>query len=134
MNVEVAIYHEIIEAIVDPEVLLIDVRDPQEIAATGSIPTSINIPLAKIPQELKLSRLAFVAKYQRNKPSLSHKLIFYCKFGDLSQTAAEEAVNIGYKNVRNYKAGYSEWTFKWKEWDDYVDPEKFKQQERYKEL
>ena len=44
MNVEVAIYHEIIEAIVDQEVLLIDVRDPQEIAATGSIPTSINIP------------------------------------------------------------------------------------------
>jgi len=37
-------------------------------------------------------------------------------------------------SVRNYKAGYSEWTFKWNEWDDYVDPEKFKQQERYKEL
>lgn len=27
-----------------PEVLLIDVRDPQEIKATGTIPTSINIP------------------------------------------------------------------------------------------
>lgn len=44
MTVEVATYHEIIESIVDQEVLLIDVRDPQEIAATGSIPTSINIP------------------------------------------------------------------------------------------
>lgn len=27
-----------------PEVLLIDVRDPSEISATGTIPTSINIP------------------------------------------------------------------------------------------
>jgi len=44
MTVEVATYNEIIEAIVDQEVLLIDVREPQDIAATGSIPTSINIP------------------------------------------------------------------------------------------
>jgi hypothetical protein len=55
------------------------------------------LSVAKISQELKMSRLAFVARYQRNKPSLSHKLIFYCKFGELSQSAAEEAVNIGYK-------------------------------------
>jgi rhodanese-related sulfurtransferase len=44
MTVEVALYNEIIEAIVDQEVFLIDVREPQDIAATGSIPTSINIP------------------------------------------------------------------------------------------
>lgn len=53
--------------------------------------------VAKLPQELKMSRLAFVARYQRNKPGLFQKLIFYCKFGELSQTAAEEAINIGYK-------------------------------------
>lgn len=129
--------------------------------------------MSKVQQELKLSRLAFVAKYQRNKPSLSHKIIFYCKFGDHSHIAAEEALKLGYRkysacknpifsslhkkitsihsvyflnyflnffifsyilSVRNYIAGYSEWTFKWNEWDDYVDPEKFKQQEKYKEL
>lgn len=30
-----------------------------------------------------------------------------------------------------YKAGFSEWKFKWSEFSDYVDPDRFKQQERY---
>lgn len=51
----------------------------------------------KIKAELRLSRLAFVAKYQKNKPGVFQKLIFYCKFGDLSQLAAEAAVEVGYR-------------------------------------
>lgn len=47
MNVEIATYNEIIESIVDTEVLLIDVREPSEITASGCIPTSINIPRKK---------------------------------------------------------------------------------------
>lgn len=48
MTVEIAAYNDIIEAIVDPEVMIIDVREPDEIASSGSIPTSINIP-SKFP-------------------------------------------------------------------------------------
>lgn len=51
----------------------------------------------KVEQELKLSRLAFIAKYQRSKPSLCQRIIFYCKYGNLSQIAAEEALKLGYR-------------------------------------
>jgi hypothetical protein len=51
----------------------------------------------KVHQELRLSKLAFVAKYQRNKPGISHKIIFYCKYGDLATIAAEKALEVGYK-------------------------------------
>jgi hypothetical protein len=41
---EVAYYEEIKDLPNRPEILLIDVREPWELADTGSIPTSINIP------------------------------------------------------------------------------------------
>lgn len=44
MSVGIADYQEVIEALHDPEVLLIDVREPPEIEESGSIPKSINIP------------------------------------------------------------------------------------------
>lgn len=40
----VVTYEEVLDLPNNPEVLLIDVRDPPEIKDTGSIPTSINIP------------------------------------------------------------------------------------------
>lgn len=41
---QVATYDEIVDLPNHPEVLLIDVRRPDELAGTGTIPTSINIP------------------------------------------------------------------------------------------
>lgn len=43
-SVEIATYEEVKDLPNHPEKLLIDVREPAEIAETGSIPTSINIP------------------------------------------------------------------------------------------
>lgn len=48
MAVGIANYHEVIESLHDPEVLLIDVRDPSEIEESGSIPKSINIPCERV--------------------------------------------------------------------------------------
>ncbi len=44
MSVGVANYQEVIDSLHDPEVLLIDVREHDEIEGNGSIPKSINIP------------------------------------------------------------------------------------------
>jgi rhodanese-related sulfurtransferase len=97
---------------------LIDVRDAKEIAEAGQIPTSISIPcefsvsirncvslpfsidfvlVEKVYDELRLSAPAFGAKYERPKPGLYDELIFYCKFGDRSQEAAEMAAKAGYR-------------------------------------
>lgn len=43
-KVGIATYEEVIDTLRDPDRLLIDVRDPSEIASTGQIPTSIAIP------------------------------------------------------------------------------------------
>lgn len=43
-SVPIATYEEVKDLPNHPEKLLIDVREPAEIAETGSIPTSINIP------------------------------------------------------------------------------------------
>ena len=44
IRVGIATYDEVIDSLKDQEKWLIDVRDPKEIAETGQIPTSINIP------------------------------------------------------------------------------------------
>lgn len=51
----------------------------------------------KVYAELRLSAPAFNAKYLRNKPGVYDEVIFYCKFGDLAQEAAEIACSIGFR-------------------------------------
>lgn len=43
-RIPIAYYDEIVNLPKCPEKLLIDVREPEELKATGMIPTSINIP------------------------------------------------------------------------------------------
>lgn len=43
-TISIATYEEVKDLPNHPEKLLIDVREPTELAETGSIPTSINIP------------------------------------------------------------------------------------------
>jgi 3-mercaptopyruvate sulfurtransferase SseA len=43
-RVGIATYEEVIDTLKDADRLLIDVRENDEVAASGRIPTSINIP------------------------------------------------------------------------------------------
>nr|AQY54359.1 heat shock protein 67b.1 [Musca domestica] len=94
-----------------PEILLIDVREPQELQETGQIPTSINIPLATVKQVLgeQTSAEEFKQKFSREKPSLDSPIVFYCRSGRRSQMAAETAVALGYTNIMNYKGSWLDW-------------------------
>uniref|UniRef100_A0A182NH53 Rhodanese domain-containing protein n=1 Tax=Anopheles dirus TaxID=7168 RepID=A0A182NH53_9DIPT len=80
-----------------PEKLLIDVRETSELAATGQIPTSINIPLKTVRTELSLSPDAFETKYGRKKPTTDDPIIFSCRSGVRSGQAALEADQLGFK-------------------------------------
>jgi rhodanese-related sulfurtransferase len=53
--------------------------------------------VSKIYSELRLSAPAFNAKYERTKPGPYDEVIFYCKFGDMAQVAAETALSIGFR-------------------------------------
>lgn len=43
-KVGIATYEEVIEALRDLDKLIVDVREPEDIQASGQIPKSINIP------------------------------------------------------------------------------------------
>ena len=57
IRIGIATYNEVIESLKDEEKWLIDVRDTKEIAESGQIPSSLNIPCKKkllIPQSVNI--------------------------------------------------------------------------------
>lgn len=109
--IEIAYYEEIKDLPNHPEKLLIDVRTPEEIEQLGKIPTSINIPLSVVEQELSDNVKAedFKQKYGRDKPAKDTQIIFTCRSGRRAQQAAEIAVKLGYKKVKNYQGSWLDW-------------------------
>ncbi|XP_068156922.1 rhodanese domain-containing protein CG4456 [Drosophila tropicalis] len=93
----------------EPQKLLIDVREPDELKETGQIPSSVNIPLGIVSQELSTSNEAFKSKYGRDKPQPNTEIIFHCKIGKRSLKAAETAAALGFKNVKNYEGSWTDW-------------------------
>ncbi|EDV53922.1 rhodanese domain-containing protein CG4456 [Drosophila erecta] len=93
----------------EPQKLLIDVREPEELKETGQIPASINIPLGVVSQELAASEQSFKSKYGREKPKSDTEIIFHCKIGKRSLKAAEAAAALGFKNVKNYQGSWLDW-------------------------
>ncbi|XP_063700159.1 rhodanese domain-containing protein CG4456 isoform X2 [Culicoides brevitarsis] len=108
----IATYEEVKDLPNHPEKLLIDVREPSELQQTGVIPTSINIPLATVETEFKLSADMFKQKYSRDKPTEDTEVIFSCLKGGRAQKAADAAKALGFKNARNYKGSWTEWAQK----------------------
>jgi len=109
---EIATYEEIKNLSKKPEVLLIDVREHQELIDTGTVPTSINIPLGQVKEKLSndFSDQEFLKLFNRKKPDLSNEIIFMCKIGGRSHKAMELARTLGYKNVRNYLGSWEDWS------------------------
>ncbi|KAH8417982.1 hypothetical protein KR222_009792 [Zaprionus bogoriensis] len=93
----------------EPQKLLIDVREPVELKETGQIPSSINIPLGIVSQELAANDQAFKSKYGRDKPKPDTEIVFHCKIGKRSLKAAEAAAALGFKNVKNYEGSWLDW-------------------------
>ncbi|XP_053664090.1 rhodanese domain-containing protein CG4456-like [Anopheles marshallii] len=108
----IATYEEVLDLPNHPEKLLIDVRNPDELAETGKIPTSINIPLSQLEDGLNLTDEAFKNKFGRDKPNSGTEVIFHCKMGGRAQKATDLASSLGFTNARNYKGSWTEWAAK----------------------
>ena len=78
-----------------PKVLLVDVRNPDEVAR-GAIPGSIHIQLSMLP-------------LQYEKLMNANTVVFYCHSGVRSAHAADFAVSKGVKNVHNLVGGVLAW-------------------------
>jgi rhodanese-related sulfurtransferase len=91
---------------------VMDVRQPEEIAATGKIsPSVLNLPLPLILEEGILSKTDEEFQEIANfpKPSLDETLVFSCAAGMRSTRASLAAAEAGYTNIINYSGGANDW-------------------------
>ncbi|CAG9795326.1 unnamed protein product [Diatraea saccharalis] len=108
-------YEDMLKVIHQPEKVIIDVRNPDEVSATGKIPSSINIPLNAMQDALtSMSDDEFKKHFQRTKPSASDELIFYCQSGRRSSEALDKALKLGYSKSKTYLGSWNDWSSKQK--------------------
>ena len=86
---------DLFELITKPKVLLVDVRNDDEVAR-GIIPGALHIQLSMLP-------------LQYEKLMNAHFVVFYCHSGVRSAHAADFAVNKGVKDVFNLVGGVVAW-------------------------
>jgi rhodanese-related sulfurtransferase len=86
---------DLFDLITKPRVLLVDVRNDDEVAR-GVIPGAMHIQLAMLP-------------VQYEKLMNANTVVFYCHSGVRSAHAADFAVNKGVKDVFNLVGGVIAW-------------------------
>ncbi|KPJ02914.1 Uncharacterized protein C4H3.07c [Papilio xuthus] len=106
-------YEYVKNATTNKNILIVDVREPEEVKEHGKIPNSINIPLGNVTTALNsLSEKEFEQMYGQKKPSEDNEIIFYCMIGKRSGMAQQNALSVGYKNAKNYVGSWTDWTSK----------------------
>jgi rhodanese-related sulfurtransferase len=90
---------------------VLDVRNPDEVEATGKLsPSVVTFPLPLLEEgALSLSEADFEAKYGFAKPSPDETLVLTCAAGKRAQKAAEKCEAEGYPKLVVYTGGAREW-------------------------
>lgn len=86
--------------------IVIDVRDNNEIKSSGTIPGSLNIPLQHVKVALQTSPEDFKEKYRRSKPKENQNVMFLCQRGVRSKQAMNQAIQMGYKKALSFQGGW----------------------------
>ena len=86
------------ELIENPDLFVIDVREPSELEETGHIPGAINIPVKTLADNPALL-----------PADLDTPIVVYCKSGTRSTWGWTILSALGYTNVRNMAAGMNGW-------------------------
>ena len=82
---------------INPKAALIDVREVDEVRASGLIPGAVNVPLGRVPAYIKAEE------------DQERLLVFYCQRGMRAERAAESAKAAGHDNVAVYYGSYNDW-------------------------
>lgn len=84
-------------------------REPAELRSSGRIPGAQNLPINSNPDALFLPAEDFEDKFGFSKPSRTDEVIFYCKAGVRSRTAAGLARMAGWEKVGEYAGSWIDW-------------------------
>ena len=89
----------------DPRTLVIDVREPEDRAAEGAIPGSINVPLGMLPIKADTELDMRDPRLQdREQPILTT-----CGLGGQAALAAKTLKDMGFTNVKIVEGGVKGW-------------------------
>ena len=89
----------------DPGTLVIDVREPDERAANGAIPGSVNVPLGMLP--IKADTELDVRDPQLQ--DRSQPILTTCGAGGQAALAAKTLKDMGFTNVAQIQGGTNGW-------------------------
>lgn len=93
---------EAVELIGDPEVLFVDVREQQEIAASGAVAGAILVPRGLLEFQADAESLAHNPELLRGR-----RLVLYCASGGRSALAAKTLQDMGFSNVQYVPGGFA---------------------------
>src|SRR5437868_6460639 len=95
---------EVAAEISTEDVALVDLREPDERAQTGSIPGAIHAPRGMLEFYADPS-----SPYHRAEFEPSRRTILYCASGGRSALAAQALQNLGYSRVAHLDGGFKGW-------------------------
>ncbi|XP_076816239.1 thiosulfate:glutathione sulfurtransferase-like [Clavelina lepadiformis] len=95
----------------DDEVVLIDVRQPNEVAK-GRVPCKryVNIPVGAMFAALSMNDDDFKKEYGIEKPGKEDDIVFMCLGGVRSTWAFQVAQHFGFSKSKHYPGGWAEWS------------------------
>jgi rhodanese-related sulfurtransferase len=96
---------EVSEECIASEVMLVDIREPEECSDTGTIPGAIHAARGM---------LEFYADptspYHRSEFETDRRIILYCASGGRSALAADTLQQLGYTHTAHLDGGFKAWT------------------------
>jgi rhodanese-related sulfurtransferase len=88
----------------DSQLLLIDLRETEERAQSGWIPSALHAPRGMLEFWADPS-----SPYHRPEFDPSRRVILYCASGGRSALAADVLASLGYSNVAHLDRGFKAW-------------------------
>lgn len=103
------VFDNLKEKILNKSIILIDVREPNELKDDGKIPHSVNIPLGQIAEAFQLPNSEFLRKYGIDKPTESDDFVITCRSGKRATNAFNKLLPLGYNNILVYSGSFLDW-------------------------
>lgn len=83
---------------------LVDLREPQELQATGMIPGAVHVPRGMLEFSADPA-----LPYHREELQRDKRIILHCASGGRSALAAKTLKDMGYTNVAHLEGGMNAW-------------------------